>query len=161
MSDPLKHFQIIGTDLLINGKSIVKDINDTSSAWKNGQWELAGEALGDIFKLSTVQYEKYPAQEWLQERKVFEKFEMIDPKDIASFAQAFLEAMGVAHVDFTALLECIYVADQAALVLDGVVQAIKQAIADRKIEDAIGALIGAVAFVQQLKQAIPVCESIT
>lgn len=107
MSDPLKHFQIVGTDLLINGKSIVKDVSDTTSAWQNGQWELAGEALGDILKLSTTSSKQYPPQEWLQERKVFEKFETIDRKDVTSFAQAFIESSGVGHFDFSALLACI------------------------------------------------------
>lgn len=79
---------------------------------------------------------------------------------VAEVAQGFLSATHVGQFDFTALLECIYEVDQAALVLYEGVDLIEKAIKDKDMNEAVGGVIFTVAFLQQLKQSIPICKSI-
>lgn len=83
-----------------------------------------------------------------------------DANMAAEVAQGFLEATNVGTFNFTNLLICIYEADQAALILYEGVQILEEAYKDKDPEEAIGGIIAAVAFVQQLKQSIPVCEAV-
>jgi hypothetical protein len=74
-----------------------------------------------------------------------------DANMAAEVAQGFLEATNVGTFNFTNLLICIYEADQAALILYEGVQILEEAYKDKDPEEAIGGIIAAVAFVQQLK----------
>ena len=78
----------------------------------------------------------------------------------AEVAQGFLEATNVGSFNFTNLLICIYEADQAALILDEGVKQLEEAWKDKSIQEAIPGVIMGVAFVQQLKQSLPVCEAV-
>lgn len=79
---------------------------------------------------------------------------------VAEVAQGFLESTKVGSFNFTNLLICIYEADQSALALYGAVDILEKAYKDKDPQEAIGGIIGIIAFVQQLKQSIPVCEAI-
>ena len=79
---------------------------------------------------------------------------------VAEVAQGFLSAAHVGQFDFTALLECIYEVDQAALVLYEGVELLEEAIKDKDMNEAVGGIIFTVAFLQQLKQSIPLCKSV-
>jgi len=84
----------------------------------------------------------------------------VDRALVAEVAQGFLAGAGVGTFDFTALLFCIYEADQAALIAYEGLQEIEKAIKDKSAEEAIGGIIAMLAFVQQFKQSIPVCKSV-
>jgi hypothetical protein len=57
-------------------------------------------------------------------------------------------------------LLCIYEADQSALVLYEGVDILEKAYKDKDPQEAIGGIIAVIAFVQQLKQTLPVCEAV-
>jgi aminoglycoside N3'-acetyltransferase len=65
--------------------------------------------------------------EWTQERLPTQTFDKVDRKDVASLAQGFLQATNVGTFNFTALLECIYGADQEAMIMDQVVHMLMDA----------------------------------
>lgn len=116
-----------------------------------GNYEQFGEFMGKIMKLTTkTEVKQYPHQEWMQERVPTQKFERIDRKDVASVAQGFFEATNVGTFNFTALLMCIYEADQEAEVLDAVVHMLIDAYKNKDVEELIGVAIGVGAFVQGL-----------
>jgi hypothetical protein len=85
---------------------------------------------------------------------------LIDRQMIAEFAQGFLETSQVGEFNFTNLLICIYETDQSALILYQAVEILEEAYHNKDINEAIGGIIASVAFLAQLKQAIPVCESV-
>jgi hypothetical protein len=60
----------------------------------------------------------------------------------------------------TALLECIYEADQAAEVLDASVHMLEDAYKTKNWQEALGGVIGTVSFVKDLQAAVPTCKSI-
>jgi hypothetical protein len=79
---------------------------------------------------------------------------------LAEVAQGLLEAMKVGTFNFTNLLICIYELDQAALALYMSIEMLENAIKDKDVSELIPAVIGAIAFVQGLKQALPVCMQV-
>jgi len=161
MSHPTENFEIIGEDLLINGVSILKDIEVAFNEYKNGQFEKFGETIGNIVKLATKsEIKEYPHQEWMQKRIPSAPASKLDKKDITSVVQGFFEGTNVGTFNFTALLECIYSADQEAEVLDTGVHMLIKAYEDKSVQEAIPAVIAGIAFVQGLKQTIPICMQV-
>ena len=136
---------------MINGVSILKDAFKGVEAYKKGDYVTFGFEMGSILKLATEHKAIQVAQEDMPKP---------DANMAAEVAQGFLEATNVGHFNFTNLLICIYEADQAALILDEGVKMLEQAWKDKDVEEAIPGVIAAVAFVQQLKQSIPVCEAV-
>jgi hypothetical protein len=55
---------------------------------------------------------------------------------------------------------CIYKADQSALILYSAVDELEKAFNDRDPKEAVEGIVEVIAFVQQLKQSIPICESV-
>lgn len=148
---PTEYFKVIENDVKINGISILEDAAKGVEAYKRGDFLTFGLEMGSILKLAT---------EALAVRVAQEDMPKPDANMAAEVAQGFLESTNVGTFNFTNLLICIYEADQAALILDEGVKMLEQAWHDKDIEEAIPGVIAAVAFVQQLKQSIPVCESI-
>ena len=148
---PTEYFKVMEEDILLNGISILKDTYKGVEAYKKGDFVSFGEQMGEILKMATEAKAIREAQEDMPKP---------DAKMATEVAQGFLEATNVGHFNFTNLLICIYEADQAALILDEGVKMLEQAWKDKDIEEAIPGVIAAVAFVQQLKQSIPVCESV-
>lgn len=96
----------------------------------------------------------------MQERIPTTPVKKLDRKDVTSVAQGFLEATNVGTFNFTALLECIYEADQDAEILDAVVHMLEDAYKNKDWQEGIGAIIGTVAFVQGVEQTIPICKAV-
>ena len=148
---PTQYFKVIENDVKINGVSILKDMAKGVEAYRMGDYVSFGQEMGEILKLATEAHAKTLA--------TTEKSE-INAAMATEVAQGFLEATNVGHFNFTNLLICIYEADQAALILYEGVQLLEEAYKDHDMSEAIGGVIAAVAFVQQLKQSIPVCEAV-
>ena len=119
MAHPVEHFKIIEEDLLVHGTSIMKDAFIATMAYENGDLYTFGQQMGKIFKLATN----------VAQNQVAQVKETIDRKMVTEVAQGLLEGTKVGHFDFTALLFCIYEADQAALILYEGVQIIEEAYA--------------------------------
>jgi len=135
MSNPTKFFEVHGADVLINGVSIFKDINSAVKSWKSGDFEKFGESTGDIMKLAS-------------HVKKVETEKSVDNKDVASFMQGFFDATSIGHINFTSLLECIYVVDQDAQILYSIVTVLEDAVKTKNGQEAIEALIGAATLVK-------------
>ena len=144
--------EIIEKDLRINSVSITKDVTTAMIAYRLGDYEMFGKQLGDILKLTTQD----------ESAALIETMELLgrDRKHAAAFTQGFLEATKVGTFNFTNLLICIYEEDQAALILDEGVKLLEEAYEDKDWQEAIGGVIAMVAFVQQFKQGLPVCEAV-
>lgn len=67
----------------------------------------------------------------------------------------------VGKVKYTQLLECIFMADKDAELLDGIVQDLEVAYKNHDMQGVVKAVIGSVSFIQGLKQTIPTCSSVT
>jgi len=148
--NPMEHFMVLEEDVLINGVSIIADAKSATQAYRAGDFLTFGRKIGQIVKLSTV-------EEKVEEVAV----PLIDDRTmVAEVAQGLLEGTKVGTFNFTNLLICIYEADQAALILYQAVDLLKEAIHDKNIGEAIGGVIASLGFVQQLRQSIPVCESV-
>ena len=139
--------------LEFNHTDYIKEIEQVIADYKNKDFVKMGQDVVTIIEqLVNKQETTYKVQPAKQEK--------ISRKDITSFVQGFFEATNVGHFNFTILLECIYAADQAAEVADVVYHLAEEAIEDRSIQEAIPAVIGTVALVQAVKQALPVCEAV-
>jgi len=136
----------------LSADSYIEIVEKIYQAWESKDFTALGSALGELLQKLFDHEREYavtPAPE-----------EKISRKDIASFTQGYFQATNVGTINFTALLECIYAADQAAEVAEMEVHLVEQAFKDRSAKEAIPAAIGAVALVQAAKQAIPTCESV-
>lgn len=78
----------------------------------------------------------------------------------AKVASGLLSSTLVGSFNFQDLLICIYQADNAAMILEAAVQELEQAYKDKSVQEAVAGAVGALGFVQQLKQTIPVCEAV-
>lgn len=150
MTNPLGNFKALTSDLLIHGISIVENYTEAVSAFKNEDYESYGEHIGKILKLASVKSQQVKQTE----------IKKLDRKDVASVAQGFLEATHVGHFNFTALLECVYDADKAAKILDSSVNMLEDAYKKKDLHEAIGGIIGTLAFIKDVKQTVPLCESV-
>ena len=175
MLHPTKNFKIIEEELFINGISIMEYAGKAAQAYGDGEFEVFGENMGEILKLAThvdtmkdigvhekKEYKKKftTIQKKLWMKKHFPSGHYLSHKDMTALTQGFLEATNVGTFNFTQLLMCIRDADQAALILDGSVTELKKAYMDKNVKEAIGGIIEAVAFVQELKQTIPICKAV-
>ena len=75
-------------------------------------------------------------------------------------AQGIFEATKVGHFNYTALLFCIYLEDQAAIIFLEAIKQWKKAIADKDIDDILGAAFITFAGFQQVKKGLPACEDV-
>ena len=83
-------------------------------------------------------------------------------KKVTEILQGFMQGAGVGTFNFTALLECIYEADQAAEVMYVAVdQIIPEAIHDKDVVEGIAGAIFLYSAVQTfMTQALPLCEQV-
>lgn len=153
---PTQHFEALEKDILLNGASIRKDIWLAVQSYRKGSFDSFGYYIGSILELATrpAEIETAPVQEDPEDEEIFTR------GMVAEVAQGFLEATNVGTFDFTNLLLCIYEADQAAIVLYEGVNILEEAYKDKDPQEAIGGIIAIIAFVQGLKQTLPVCEAV-
>jgi len=130
-------------------ESVVQIVEDIIKAYESKNFVEVGKDLVELLQKIINKKEAVAAPE-----------PKIARKDIASFVQGYFESTNVGQFNFTALLECIYVADQAAEIAVVLEQQIEEAYEDRQIQDLIPVAILGVALVQGVKQALPVCESV-
>lgn len=152
LESPAKHMQVIGKDVVLNGRAITSDLGSALDAWRFGNYVEFGEKLGTVMTLAT--------EPQVPEELTLPAAAQIGRKEVTEVAQGLLDGTLVGHFDFTALLFCIYEADQAALILYEGVNILEEAYADKDVSEAIGGVIAMIAFLQQLKKSIPVCESV-
>jgi hypothetical protein len=124
-------FQVMEDDLKINGKSIVQDGILATEAYKNGDFITFGQKMGEILQLTTQK----------QEVEEIVETEEKNPRTMAQVLQGFLKATNVGKFNFTALLECIYAEDQAALEFYAAIDILKSAIKDKSIGEGIAGTI--------------------
>jgi len=100
--DPLHHFEVIGEDVLLHGRSIVKNTEAAVKAYHVGNFKQFGVEIGTIMQLALSEEPKMEVAETPK----------IDKRNmVAEFMQGFLEAMHVGTFNFTNLLICIYEED--------------------------------------------------
>lgn len=163
---PMKHFELLKTDLKMHGESILEDVGLSLEAYRNGDFETSGKKMGEIIKLATHANAMEAEAEAEAKAEVAEEktWKDIYPKDnremVTEIAQGLLEATKVGTFNFTNLLICIYEADQAALALYESVETLEDAWKKKDWQEAIGGVIAAVAFYQGMEQALPVCEAV-
>lgn len=157
---PSQFFKVSQNDLLVNNHGIMKEAAEAVEAYQDEKYFEFGQIMGKILEISTgVKIEAapvVPALEIVQNPDAA----AVDRQMIAEFAQGFLETSQVGEFNFTNLLICIYEADQAALILYQAVEILEEAYHNKDMNEAIGGIIASVAFLAQLKQSIPVCESV-
>ena len=81
-------------------------------------------------------------------------------ENAAKVAEGFFIGAGVGEVNVEALLECIYVADEAAQTLEASVKEIEQAYKDKSVKEALIGGVMTVGFIKNLEQAIPICKEV-
>jgi len=96
------------------------------------------------------------------EKRLAEPMTDAKEKKIAEMLQGFLKGSKVGTFNFTALLECIYEADQAAEVMYVAIdQIIPEAIKDKDVVEGVAGAIFLYSAVQTFKtQALPLCEQV-
>lgn len=150
---PTQYFKLLEEDLLLNGVSVKQNIQKAMRSYRKGDFASFGYYLGSVLELATR-----PTEEVVE--KVVEPEIEHNRNMVAEVAQGFLESTQVGAFNFTNLLMCIYQADQSALILYEAVDTLEKAYKDKDANEAVGGVIMTVAFIQQLKQSIPVCEAI-
>lgn len=92
------------------------------------------------------------------------KQELKADKDLAEnsakVAEGFMIGAGVGSFNVEALLECIYVADNAAMVLEQSVEMIEKAYKDKSVQEALVGAVETVSFIKSLQTVIPTCKSV-
>merc|ERR1712167_12223 len=96
------------------------------------------------------------------EKKLAEPMTEAKKKEVAEVMQGFMQGAKVGTFNFTALLECIYEADQAAEVMYvAISQIIPEAIKDKQIMEGVIGVIFMVSAVETFEsQALPICEQV-
>jgi hypothetical protein len=123
------------------------DVTAFINAFKGENFLEAGEFLGEIMK-------------GMESKVAAVEDSKLDRRMTTEIMQGFLEGANVGTFNFTNLLICIYEADQTAEIVYQDVEIFEEAWADKDPMEAIGGVIAAIAAVQQLKQTIPICESV-
>lgn len=145
----------VGKDLMINGKDIFAEVEDSITQYGSGNWEKFGEDIGEAAAKTILGAESAIQVGYTPEQV-----------KLAQIEQGILKAFG-GDFNLYAMLVCIGEEDKALLVFDAAFQQLEAVIADIQkkdpqdaVGDAIGAVILAVAGVQQFKQGLPACEAI-
>jgi len=153
---PTQHFELIENDLRMHGQSILEDVGAGVDAYRAGDFETFGKKMGEIVHLATAANAmKAPVPTTYLDTYPKDNREMV-----TEVLQGLFESMNVGTFNFTALLECVYAADGAALSLYQAVEILEEAYKKKDPQEAIGGVIAIVAFVQGAEQALPVCESV-
>ena len=126
--------------------SILADLFKFSNAFESGNYEKAGEEIGNILKLATTQ--PNALQVYKPKKEV---------NDFAEIVQGFYAGSGY-KASFLDVLICIYQADQAALELYADVQLWEEAFRDKSWFEGLFAVIFLFAFGQAVRgQVLPAC----
>lgn len=151
MQNPVAFFKPVAEDVLIHGLPILVEAERAVNAMKKKDYYGYGQQIGKILNNATGARKEWQADPTL---------EGVDREMAAKVASGLLSSTLVGSFNFQNLLVCIYEADEAAMVLEAAVETIEQAYKDKDVKEAVAGAVGAVAFVQQLKQTIPVCEAV-
>lgn len=151
MKNPVAFFKPVAEDVLIHGIPILKETHDAVEAYNNQDYYDYGLNVGKILANATGVRSQFQAEG---------KLENVDREMAAKVASGLLSATQVGSFNFQDLLICIYEADQSAEILEAAVETLEDAYKKHDWNEAVGGVIASVAFVQQLKQTIPVCESV-
>lgn len=133
--------EYLSYDLRYDGESIGDQVINGQKALYDGDYELLGKLMGEIFQLAEKDESK------------------LDLSNLAEMVQGFLSKLGV-DMDFMGLLLCIYEADQSAIMLYEDIQMAEEAWKDKDIMEGIFVGVLTLAFVQSLQQQVePACAN--
>lgn len=154
VGNPLENLGTMTKNLEKHKGDLMEDVASAVFHYKNEDYEKFGEFLGNLVQALAEEPEAPKQTTWAD----------VYPKDnrtmVTEVAQGFMEATNVGTFNFTNLLLCIYEADQAAIALYESVELLEEAWQKKDWQEAIGGVIGVVAFVQGAEQALPVCEAV-
>jgi len=141
---PTQHFELIENDLRMHGVSILEDVGAGVDAYRAGDFETYGKKMGEIVHLATAA-NALKAQVPLTYHDTY-------PKDnremVTEVLQGLFESLNVGSFNFTALLECVYTADGAALALYQAVEILEEAYKKKDPQEAIGGVVAIISFVK-------------
>lgn len=152
MKNPVAYFTPVAEDVLIHGLPILVETDRAVKAMKDDDYYTYGLNIGKILNNATGY-----RQEW---QPSYTLDENVDREMGAKVASGLLSSTLVGTFNFQDLLLCIYEADEAATALEASVETLEKAYKDKSLNEAVGGAIAALAFVQTLKQTIPICESV-
>lgn len=151
MKNPVAFFKPVAEDVVIHGIPILVETERAVAAMNKQDYYGYGQQVGKILNNATGARKEFQADP---------KLENVDREMAAKVASGLLSSTAVGSFNFQDLLICIYQADEAAMVLEAAAETIEQAYKDKSVQEAVGGAVEALAFVQQLKQTIPVCEAV-
>lgn len=139
-------------DLKYNGHSMMDQLVEGQKALYDGDYQLLGQMMGEIYKLASVPVAS-ESDAPIESKKV-------DFSNLAEMIQGFLGRLGV-EVDFLGLLVCIYEADQSALMLYEDIEMAEEAWKDKDLMEGVFVALLTLAFVQSLEQQVePACANL-
>lgn len=130
-------------------KNSFKDFDNGVKAYEQGEYEKTGETIARIFG-KMAKNEQQLSTEPLGDKA----------HDMAEVMQGFLEGAKLGKFDFTALLECIMVADKTAIFAYQDVELALEAWKKKDWQEAVGAIITAVGVYQGVEQSVGVCKQV-
>ena len=150
-ANPVKYFKPVAGDVLIDGLPILWKANRAVHAYTETPQDLHafGEQLGGILRMATDGAKK---QQLKADKLLADK--------ATSVAVGFMKGAKVGTFNFDALLECIYVADNAAQTLEAGIEEIGQAYKDKSVKEALIGAVETVSFIKSLQQVIPICATV-
>ena len=151
MKNPVAFFKPVAEDVLIHGLPILVEPERAVAAMKNKDYYTYGKNVGKILNNATGARKEFQAEPTLAN---------VDREMAAKVAQGLLSSTQVGTFNYQDLLLCVYEADGAAMVLEAAAETIEQAYKDKDVKEAVSGAVEALAFVQDLKKTIPVCESV-
>jgi hypothetical protein len=151
MKNPVAFFKPVAEDVLIHGLPILVETDRAVRAMEKEDYYGYGVQVGKILNNATGARKEFQAEPKLAD---------VDREMAAKVASGLLSSTAVGSFNFQDLLLCIYEADGAAMALEAAAETIEQAYKDKSVQEAVAGAVGALAFVQALKQTIPVCESV-
>jgi hypothetical protein len=129
------------TDIKLYGQDIEAEVTTAIADLQAQRFYDLGYQIGEA-AFTVLMGE--PAQKWVKSTRMLQGI-------TKSFGGSF---------NFEALLVCIYDEDNAALAFDMAFQLLEEAIHDKDLPEAIGAVIATIAGYQQFVQGLPACRAI-
>lgn len=151
MKNPVAFFKPVAEDVVIHGLPILIETERAVHAMQKEDYYGYGKQIGKILNNATGARKEFQADP---------KLENVDREMAAKVASGLLSSTTVGSFNFQELLLCVYQADGAAMVLEAAAETIEQAYKDKDVKEAVSGAVEALAFVQDLRQTIPTCESV-
>lgn len=124
------------------------------AATVDGDYEKFGEFVGKLLKFASEEEETLKPQ--LAQTEPEENSKLV----VAEIALGLYKAMKVGTFNFTALLDCIYFADQDAIVLYEMGKEIEEHWKDLDLTDLFIAACGAAVLYGQFQETLQYCEAV-